>query len=187
MPDSINPFALLKLLSQRVAERASPILKRSHRDDFWQAVAFQLADAAMLINMNAVTEVFPQPPVTRLPGVKHWVRGIANVRGEVLAIVDLHELFELGGSRNPTFNRVISIAQGDTHLGVVVDRIIGMRLVTTQQIQQEASGECPESMKPCVSGAVLIDGHWMDIFDPKKLITSENFSNVSTLNSATTG
>lgn len=177
----MNPFEQLQSLAQRVDSQALPLPERSSTDDSWQAVAFQLDDATMLINMNAVAEVSPQPPVTRLPGVQRWVRGIANVRGEVLTIVDLHEFFELGGTRNPAFNRIISIAQGDTRLGVVVDRIIGMRQVATQQIREEPSEECPNSMKSCVSGAVMIDGNWLDIFDPKKLITNDNFLNVSTL------
>jgi len=181
MSDSINPFELLKTLAQRIEDNALPVPERSSRDDSWQAVAFQLDNATMLINMGSVDEVSPQPPVTRLPGVKRWVRGIANVRGEVLTIVDLHEFFELSGSRNPTFNRVIAVSQGETRLGVVVDRIIGMRQVATQQVRQEPSEECPEAMKDCVSGAVLIDDNWMDIFDPEKLITNENFLNVSTL------
>ena len=181
MSDSANPFELLKALARRIEDQALPIPERSSQDDSWQAVAFQLDNAAMLINMSAVDEVSPQPAVTRLPGVKRWVRGIANVRGEVLTIVDLHELFELSGSRNPAFNRVIAIAQGETRLGVVVDRIIGMRQVATQQVRQEPSEGCPEAMKACVSGAVLIDDSWMDIFDPAKLITNDNFLNLSTL------
>lgn len=181
MSDSINPFELLKTLSKRVEDNALPVPERSNRDDSWQAVAFQLEDAVMLINMGDVSEVSPQPPVTRLPGVQRWVRGIANVRGEVLTVVDLHELFELSGSRNPTFNRVIAIERGETRLGVIVDRIIGMRQIATQQVRPEPSEECPESMKPCVSGAVLIDDNWIDIFDPEKLITNEKFLNVSTL------
>ena len=181
MSDSKNPFELLRVLAQRIDDMALPIPERSRQDDSWQAVAFQLDDATMLINMNAVQEVSPQPPVTRLPGVKRWVLGIANVRGEVLTIVDLHEFFELSGNRNPALNRVIAIAQGETRLGVVVDRIIGMRQVAIQQVRQEPSEGCPETMKSCVAGAVLIDDNWMDIFDPSKFITNEKFLNVSTL------
>lgn len=181
MSNSIHPFEQLNQLAQRVEEMAATLPERSSKDDAWQAVAFQLDEAIMLINMNSVSEVSPQPPVTRLPGVKRWVRGIANVRGEVLTVVDLHEFFELAGNRNPAFNRVIAIEKGEIRLGMVVDRIIGMRQIAAQEFREEPSEECPEAMKPCVSGAVLIDNSWMDIFDPEKLVSNENFLNVSTL------
>ena len=178
---SIHPFDHLKALVQRVHEHAAPLPERSTKDDAWQAVAFQIDDAIMLVNMSSVSEVFPQPPVTRLPGVQRWVRGIANVRGEVLTVVDLHEFFELGGTRNPAFNRVIALEKGDIRLGVVVDRIVGMRQIAAQETKETPSEGCPEAMKSCVSGAILIDDDWMDIFDPEKLITNKNFLNVSTL------
>lgn len=181
MNDSVNAFELLSALSQRVDDKALPLPERSSQDDSIQAVAFQLDNATMLIDMASVAEVSPQPPVTRLPGVQRWVRGIANVRGQVLTVVDLHEFFELSGARNPAFNRVIAIEKGETRLGVIVDRIIGMRQITIKQIRPEPSQDCPDSMKSCVSGAVLIDNDWMDVFDPEKLINNENFLNVSIL------
>jgi twitching motility protein PilI len=181
MTRPIHPFEQLKQLAQRVRDQAAPLPERSGKDNSWQAIAFQLNEATMLIDMNAVSEVSPQPPVTKLPGVKRWVLGISNVRGEVLAIVDLHELFELGGSRTPHLNRVIAIEEGDTRLGMVVDRVIGMRQVSAQEMREQTSEECPESLKTCISGSVLIDGQWMDIFDPEKLVKNENFLSVSTL------
>lgn len=177
----IHPFEQLRQLAQRVKDQAAPLPEKSGKDNTWQAIAFRLNDATMLIDMNAVSEVSPQPPVTRLPGVKRWVLGISNVRGEVLAIVDLHELFELGGIRTPHLNRVIAIEEGDTRLGMVVDRVIGMRQVDSQGMRDQASEDCPEAMKACVTGSVFIDDQWMDIFDPDKLIKHENFLNVSTL------
>ena len=181
MARPIHPFEQLKQLAQRVKDHAAPLPETSDKDNAWQAIAFQLNDATMLIDMNAVSEVSPQPPVTKLPGVKRWVLGISNVRGEVLAIVDLHELFELGGTRTPHLNRVIAIEKGDTRLGMVVDRVIGMRQIGSQDMRDHASEECPEAMKTCVTGSVFIDDQWMDIFDPGKLIKHENFLNVSTL------
>lgn len=181
MARQIRPFEQLKQLAQRVRDRAEPLPEKTGKENSWQAIAFQLDGATMLIDMNSVSEVSPQPPVTRLPGVKRWVLGISNVRGEILAIVDLHEFFELGGTRSPHQNRVIAIEKGDTRLGMVVDRVIGMRQISAQDILSQASGECPEPMKVCVSGSVLIDNQWMDIFDPEKLINNENFLSVSTL------
>ena len=140
-----------------------------------------LDEQTMLINMAHVAEVSPQPPVTRLPGVQRWVKGIANVRGEVLTIVDLHEFFHLESPRNPALCRVIAIERGETRLGILVDRIVGMRQIATQNIDETSSESCPEKIKACVSGSVQFDENWMDIFDTEKLVTHEQFLNVSTL------
>ena len=176
-----NPFELLKTLVQRVRSSALPLSANVEKDNSWQAVAFQLEDQTMLINMDDVAEVLPQPPVTRLPGVQRWVKGIANVRGEVLSIIDLHDFFELKTPSNPVLNRVIAIQKGETRLGIVVDRIVGMRQIGSQESMDKPSEGCPEQIKHCVSGSILFDTDWMDVFNPEKLITHEQFLNVSTL------
>jgi len=179
--NNTNPFEQIKALGQRVDERALPLSKNIETNSSWQAIAFMLDKQTMLINMTDVAEVSPQPPVTRLPGVQRWVKGIANVRGEVLTIVDLHEFFHLETPRNPTLCRVIAIERGETRLGILVDRIVGMRQISNQKRNEGSSQHCPEKIKNCVSGSIEFDENWMDIFDTEKLVTHEQFLNVSTL------
>lgn len=179
--NSSNPFELVKELEQRVNSHALPLSKNTGQDNSWQAIAFMLDEQTMLINMSDVAEVSPQPPVTRLPGVQRWVKGIANVRGEVLTVVDLHEFFHLDTPRNPALSRVIAIERGDTRLGILVDRIVGMRQIGSQKTKYAPSDSCPEKIKNCVSGSVEFEENWMDIFDTEKLVTHEQFLNVSTL------
>ncbi len=168
-------------MADRVAQKAPPLPEISTTDDSWRAVAFQVGGIPLLIKMNSVTEVSHPPPVTRLPRVKRWVRGIANVRGEILAVVDLREFFDLTGAITPAHSRVIAVEKGETRLGMVVDRIVGMRQIRSRQVGEHSSDRCPESLKTCVSGSAEMDGIRVDIFDPEKLITHKNFSQVATL------
>ena len=178
--DSQNPIHQLIALEQRL-NSAAPMPLRTTESDAWQAIAFELEGSTFLIDMRDVSEVSAQPAVTRLPGVQKWIKGIANVRGEVLTIVDLHEYFSLTGGRNPALNRVIAIQRGDTRLGVVVDRVIGMRQVLSQGLNDQISESCPAKLRDYISGSIEIDGERMDVFDPEKLVRNENFLNVSIL------
>ena len=67
MARAIHPFEQLKQLAQRVKDHAAPLPEKSSKDNTWQAIAFRLNEATMLIDMNAVSEVSPQPPVTSTP------------------------------------------------------------------------------------------------------------------------
>ena len=181
MANSIHPFELLKSLVERINSQAVALPKRSNSDDAWQAVAFQLGADSLLINMNCVLEVSHQLPITPLPGVSPWIRGIANVRGEILTLIDLQALFQLDRVQNSTSKRVIAIEQGTTRLGILVDGIIGTRQVTAEQMRNTPSEDSHQAIKPCVSGAALVDDNWMGIFDPNKLVTNNHFLNLSTL------
>lgn len=181
MNTGLSPFKTLFGLAQRVVDSAAPMPDRSASADTWQAIAFEFMNSTFVVPMRDVTEVLPVPNVTRLPGVQKWVRGIANVRGEILALVDLNDFVGAGRVTNPVLSRVVAIQIGDMGFGVVVDRVIGMRQVNQANIQSGAAETCPTEMKEYVSGAVQLDDQDVHLFDPLKLVKSDTFVNVSTL------
>ena len=181
MSDSLSPFETLQQLAQRVAEAAAPIPDRADSAESWQAIAFEFMEDTFVIPMKDVKEVFPTPGVTRIPGVQKWVKGIANVRGEILALIDLNDFVSAGRVSNPTLSRVVAVEIGDMRFGIVVDRVIGMRQVNQGAVLSgDAAASCPEEIKDYVSGAVQLDEQEVNLFEPLKLVKSETFDNVST-------
>lgn len=181
MDTGLSPFAILQQLAQRVAETAAPLPDRSGSTDSWQAIAFEFMNETFVVPMKDVKEVLPTPSTTRLPGVQKWVKGIANVRGELLALIDLNDFIAVGRVSNPTLSRVVAVEIGEMRFGMVVDRVIGMRQVNQAQIQAGTAANCPPEMKDYVSGAVQLDDHEVNLFDPLKLVKSNTFESVSTL------
>lgn len=54
-----------------------------------QLLLFRLADRIGGIELEIVREILPPSPATRLPGAPSYVRGLINVRGTVITVVDL--------------------------------------------------------------------------------------------------
>lgn len=181
MTTSLSPFANLQQLAQRVVDSATPLPDRSESSDSWQAIAFEFMNGTFVVPMKDVKEVLPTPGVTRIPGVQKWVKGIANVRGEILALVDLNDFIAAGRVSNPTLSRVVAVEIGEIRFGIVVDRVIGMRQVNQAQIQTGSTSSCPTEMAAYVSGAVQLDDQEVNLFDPLKLVKSDTFQSVSTL------
>ena len=59
-------------------------------------VGFSVLGDNYVMPLNELSEVLDVPECTKLPRVKSWVRGLANVRGRLLPIIDLADFF--GGS-----------------------------------------------------------------------------------------
>jgi twitching motility protein PilI len=61
-------------------------------------ISTQVAPSSVdLVTRDEVREVLMVPPaITRVPGAKSWVRGLANVRGHLLPLVDLREFLGSG-------------------------------------------------------------------------------------------
>ena len=93
---SDRPFELLAELERRA--RVSLAGRQGVMDETNErvGVGFRLAGENFVTPREEVREVLPVPDnLTRVPGAKPWLKGIANVRGHLLPVVDLKAF--LGG------------------------------------------------------------------------------------------
>ena len=64
----------------------------------WAGLIFRIGNIRLACNTSQVTEFLPLPTLTPVPGTKPWILGLANIRGELLTIIDLSWFLE--GSRS---------------------------------------------------------------------------------------
>ena len=81
------PFDLLLDISARV--RSDGAEARLRIQPHWTGVDFSVLGQRLVAPMGSVTEILMVPPLTRLPRVQPWVRGVANVRGRLLPVIGL--------------------------------------------------------------------------------------------------
>jgi|AMFO01.1.fsa_nt_gi Chemotaxis signal transduction protein len=98
------------------------------KEEDWQGLAFVIDGVKLVTAMEEVRELLPYPEsVTRVPGTKSWMLGLANVRGELLPIVDLQQFL---GAPPVVINdrcRVLVIRNRGASTGLLVSSVIGMR------------------------------------------------------------
>ena len=120
-------FAKLLEYEQRalVSEEASPGAQPSQGD--WAGLAFRVSGARLVCGMDRVFESLPVPGITRVPGAKRFVLGLANVRGDLMTVIDLG--CYLGGERStPTSrSRLLSASLRGRPVGLLVDEVYGQR------------------------------------------------------------
>ena len=93
----------------------------------WSGVTFRLSDARMACNIDRVQEILPLPSSTPVPGSKPWILGLANVRGNLMTIVDL--AWFLYGRRSEVTPRSRLLAAGSqkSPVGLLIDEVFGQR------------------------------------------------------------
>jgi len=94
----------------------------------WSGVTFRLNDTRMACNIDRVQEILPLPPSsTPVPGAKPWILGLANVRGNLMTIVDL--AWFLYGRRTQVTPRSRLLAAGSqkSPVGLLIDEVFGQR------------------------------------------------------------
>lgn len=122
-----QPFELLREMERR--SRAAIAGKTTGEiPEEWVGIGFNIGQENFVADRDQVREVLMLPEsMTRVPGAKRWLLGIANLRGHLLPLIDL-KMF-LGGGRTSLrrMTRVISINHREVPAGIVVDEVQGFR------------------------------------------------------------
>jgi purine-binding chemotaxis protein CheW len=75
-------------------------------------------------------EIIPLRPATRLPGAPAFVRGLINIRGTIVTVMDLG--LRLDPKRGPTkAGSILVVRHNDRVVGLIVDRVEDVRALTT--------------------------------------------------------
>jgi purine-binding chemotaxis protein CheW len=90
-----------------------------------QLLLFRLADHIGGIELEIVREILPPPRATRLPGAPRYVRGLINVRGTVITVVDL--VARLYNRPARPDGAIMLIEHQNRVVGVAVDEVIEVR------------------------------------------------------------
>src|SRR5271154_1776925 len=123
-----RPFELLKELEKRSRTVAAKSVAEADAGQEWVGVAFRMGGEIFLVAREETREVLGYPAtVTRLPGAKPWVKGLANVRGQLLPMLDLRQILGSGMTNVGRNTRVIVVNHREVPAGLIVDEVLGFR------------------------------------------------------------
>lgn len=130
---AVSPFELLATYEQHAQLHVAAQLQRELQTE-WRGIGFRVGQCYFLCGMGEVTEILSMPLVTSVPGTKSWLLGIANIRGNLAAIIDLR-LF-IVGERTPLTkqSRVILVRQMGGVVGLLIDEILGQQSVSDDDV-----------------------------------------------------
>ena len=173
-----RPFELLQELERRSKlALAGPADGKGDAQE-WVGVGFRLGTDWLLVARHEVREVMIIPSeATRVPGVKPWVVGLANVRGQLLPLVDLKQ-FLGAGTGGGHAARVLVLNSREFPLGIVVDEVIGFRRFLETEYEQEF----PDTVVRCeryLDGSYNRGEDTWPIFNMAKLLETKEFQQVA--------
>ena len=122
-----QPFELLAEIERRSREAHSGPGAGAMPAE-WVGVGFRIGEEHFVANRDQVREVLMLPEgMTRVPGAKRWLLGIANLRGHLLPLIDVKLLLGSGRTTLRRNTRVISVNHREVPAGLVVDEVLGFR------------------------------------------------------------
>jgi len=178
MAQSQTAFQLLLDIDQRCRSLAAGLPLQETRQQGWSGIGFRMGERHYVAPMGEVDEILHEPRYAVMPGVKPWVKGIANLRGRLLPIMDLYAFFghELSPLRKQ--RRVLVIDHQDVFVGLLVDEVLGMQHFSERSLMPELLGDSDPDIAPYIQGRFLHEQAWR-VFSPRSLVQSPGFMDVA--------
>ena len=87
-------------------------------------IVFKLGDEEYGIRIEQVKEVTITPEITRMPKTPAFIKGVANIRGDIIAIMDLEERFQIRTAKRdeqaPRHTYTLALEARDYTIGLIV-------------------------------------------------------------------
>jgi len=143
MPDSSrrSPLGWLEHIEQLCLRYAHGLPQQDQTDETWIGIGFRLGDLQLVAPLGEVAEILTPPPLSKVPRTKPWVCGIANVRGNLMPIMDLQAyLHERPASLNRR-SRILVVNHNGVYSGLVVDAVLGLMSFRDDQRCDDLPGD----------------------------------------------
>jgi purine-binding chemotaxis protein CheW len=151
----------------------------SQLDDY---VVFSLAGGDYAVPVRDVAEIGRVPAITRVPNVPEFVRGITNLRGEVVPVLNLPALLGLMESQVTARGRVLFLqARAEVSAtGLLVDEVKGIQRIQSQQLEQ-VTGLVDDKVTSVLRGVYGRGDRLLNVLDLEQLFQLQEFRQLETV------
>jgi len=122
------------ILDQRAKILATALQSKKQRKQIAYVAVVTVGSEQFGIPVKSLVELVKTPFITRVPELPAWMRGIVQVRGQLMTVVDLARWFRVSTSCRGEFLAILSGPPG--LIGLLVETIVGFRTVYADEIVQ---------------------------------------------------
>ncbi|MCL2743440.1 MAG: chemotaxis protein CheW [Planctomycetaceae bacterium] len=115
-------------------------------------LSFRLGDEDYCIEIRHVTEIVGMQKITEVPDMPHYVKGVVNLRGQVIPVIDMRLRFNMEGRSydERTCIVVITLREGQVQVGLVVDTVNEVRSIDAGNVSpppKSGTGQCAQYIR----------------------------------------
>lgn len=169
-----------KALTGKTAVRAAA----GNAAEIAQYLTFLLGGEMYAVGILNVKEIIEYGQLTEIPMMPAFIRGVINLRGSVVPVIDLAARF--GGRQTEASHRtcivIIELTNGDEHhdIGVVVDAVSEVLEVSSADIEP-APAFGAKIRADFIQGMGKIGGKFVIILDIQKVLSVDEIASLATM------
>ncbi|AZQ64516.1 purine-binding chemotaxis protein CheW [Flammeovirga pectinis] len=142
-------------------------------------IVFRLGEEEYGLRIDQIKEVVITPRITQIPLTPSYVKGVANIRGNILAIIDLEDKFALRNTMSETSGYTLVVESHEYNMAILVKDVPNTLSVAdtdidyTPAVVTEMHGD-----QDYINGIIKLDDRLIILIDIFKIITKDDLKTV---------
>lgn len=138
-----------------------------------QYVCFELNEQNFGVRVEFIIEVLPVPDITPVVHTPNFIRGVINLRGEIKAIIDLKNFFNLEQTEISEKSKIVVIQYEEKSCGFIVDSV--SHIENCEKINNDTIPETiPDNIAAFLEGVTLVKNKPLMILNLQAILNSSD-------------
>ncbi|MDC7807286.1 chemotaxis protein CheW [Luteimonas sp BLCC-B24] len=143
-------------------------------------LSFTLGDEHYGVDILKVQEIRGYDAVTRLPDAPEYIKGVINLRGTIVPVIDLRLKLRLAEARYDSFTVMIVLNVENRVVGIVVDSVSDVVPLTDEQVRATPEFGAAVDTR-FIAGIGTLDEKMLILLDIETLLDSADLANAPSL------
>lgn len=144
----------LKTIIKKVAGKQAK--EKEKEKELVKLIVFELDNEEYAINITDIREIINIPMITHVPNAPKFIKGIINLRGQIVVVIDLEKRFNLVRENESTPKHILITEIEDNAFGVMVDQVKEVLSLPQDSIQPSPSLVSSKIHADYISGVVVL-------------------------------
>ena len=150
-----------------------------------QLIVFKLGDEEYALQIDQIKEVVLTPGIAKIPQTPSYIKGVANIRGNIIAIVDLENKFNLSTDNKDDSERgnyTLVVESESFKIGILVKEVPNTLTVAEKDIDKSSTVLQYSNLdQDCIKGIVKSGERMIIMVDMIKMMESEELNKVASI------
>lgn len=135
-----------------------------------QIVIFTLGKEEFGVNIEEVREIIRFEEITKLPNTEEYIKGVINLRGGIIVVVDLAMKLGLASKEMDNNSRILIVEVGSNTIGMIVDSATEVMRLAKENVQEAPEIITKKINADYIEGVGILDERLLILLDLGKVL-----------------
>jgi len=144
-----------------------------------QLVVFKIGKEEFGVPISEVREIVRLIPITYVPRAPDFVEGVVNLRGQILAIIDLAKRLKLTSAPRSDKSRIIVVEFEGNVIGMIVDEVMEVLRISSENIDNAPELITTEVHEEYFKGVGKLEDRLLILIDLARVFSTEEVEDIN--------